>query len=284
MWWIVLFPVLQLCLLVVSVNLLGDRLRAALNRKLRQAVTDLLIHNIRPMAGAKTDLLIRDGRSAAIGLNLAADGVAVEDGNGAIAIPARVDADTHLDKTIWGMGWFASRKGGELQALIDNERNARLPLGLDLHRQSMRHAMHLIANGTGHIRSHVDVDHDHKLTLLEGKLRRRETLRGAVDIQTVAFPHSGLMIRPGVDEVLDEALAMGADVVGDWTHRQWTAPRKPHWMQFSGWPKSTANPSTFTCTNTASWGPSRWRKSSPAPARAASTSPSAPIPPPPICC
>lgn len=69
----------------------------------------------------------------------------------------------------------------------------------------MRHALQLIANGTGHIRSHVDVDHDHKLTLLEGKLRTREALRGAVDIQIVAFPQSGLMIRPGVYDLLDEA-------------------------------------------------------------------------------
>lgn len=35
MWWIVLFPVMQLCLLVVSVNLLGDWLRDALNPRLR---------------------------------------------------------------------------------------------------------------------------------------------------------------------------------------------------------------------------------------------------------
>ncbi len=35
LWWIVLFPALQLCLLVVSVNLLGDWLRDALNPKLR---------------------------------------------------------------------------------------------------------------------------------------------------------------------------------------------------------------------------------------------------------
>ncbi|MDQ0995097.1 peptide/nickel transport system permease protein [Phyllobacterium ifriqiyense] len=34
-WWIVLFPVLQLCLLVVAVNLIGDWLRDALNPKLR---------------------------------------------------------------------------------------------------------------------------------------------------------------------------------------------------------------------------------------------------------
>ncbi len=35
MWWITVFPVLQLCLLVVSVNILGDWLRDALNPKLR---------------------------------------------------------------------------------------------------------------------------------------------------------------------------------------------------------------------------------------------------------
>ncbi len=34
-WWIVLFPVFQLCLLVVTVNLMGDWLRDALNPKLR---------------------------------------------------------------------------------------------------------------------------------------------------------------------------------------------------------------------------------------------------------
>ena len=35
MWWIVIFPVLQLSLLVISVNMLGDWLRDALNPKLR---------------------------------------------------------------------------------------------------------------------------------------------------------------------------------------------------------------------------------------------------------
>ena len=35
LWWITVFPVLQLCLLVVSVNVLGDWLRDALNPKLR---------------------------------------------------------------------------------------------------------------------------------------------------------------------------------------------------------------------------------------------------------
>mgnify|MGYP000954959536 FL=1 len=121
-------------------------------------MSDLLLLNVRPMGGDRADILIRDGRIAAIGQGLQAPGATVEDGAGHIAIPALVDAHTHLDKTTWGMDWYTGRKGGSLQDLIDNERNARIPLGLDVHRQSMRHAIQLAENGAGHIRSHVDVD------------------------------------------------------------------------------------------------------------------------------
>ncbi|MDN5786785.1 amidohydrolase family protein [Pseudorhodobacter sp.] len=177
-------------------------------------MSNLLIKNLRPMAAAACDLLIRDGRIAAIGAGLEPGGAAVEDAKGAIAIPGLVEAHTHLDKTVWGMPWYAGRKGGVLQNLVDNERNERVPLGLDVHRQSMRHAIQLIETGTSHIRSHVDIDTDHGLTLLEGKIRTRDALAGLVDIQIVAFPQSGLMVRPGTYELLDATLANGADVVG----------------------------------------------------------------------
>ena len=177
-------------------------------------MSDLLLTNVRPMGGVATDILIRKGVISEIGPGLSAAGVAVEDGAGALVIPGLVDAHTHLDKTTWGMPWYGGRKGGVLQNLIDNERNERIPLGLDVHRQSMRHAVGLIANGTSHIRSHVDVDTDHGLTLLEGKVRTREALAGLIDIQIVAFPQSGLMVRPGTYELLDAALSAGADIVG----------------------------------------------------------------------
>lgn len=177
-------------------------------------MSDLLLTNVRPMGGAATDILIRKGVISEIGPGLSAAGVAVEDGAGALVIPGLVDAHTHLDKTTWGMPWYGGRKGGVLQSLIDNERTSRIPLGLDVHRQSMRHAIGLIASGTSHIRSHVDVDTDHGLTLLEGKMQTREALAGLIDIQIVAFPQSGLMVRPGTYELLDAALAAGADIVG----------------------------------------------------------------------
>ena len=177
-------------------------------------MSNILIKNLRPMAGDTCDMLIRDGKIAEIGTGLDASGALVEDANGAIAIPGLIEAHTHLDKTVWGMPWYAGRKGGVLQNLVDNERESRIPLGLDVHRQSMRHAIQLIETGTSHIRSHVDIDTDHGLTLMEGKIRTRDALAGLVDIQIVAFPQSGLIVRPGTYELLDEALANGADVVG----------------------------------------------------------------------
>ena len=177
-------------------------------------MTDLLIRNLRPMGAPATDLLIRDGRIAAIAPGIDAPGIAAEDAGGAIAIPGLVEAHTHLDKTVMGMGWYENAVGTDLAAMINNERRARRELGLDPARQSMRHALALVGNGTTHIRSHVDVDTDNGLSVLEGVLHTRETLRDMVEIEIVAFPQSGLMIRPGTLDLLDRAMTMGADLVG----------------------------------------------------------------------
>lgn len=177
-------------------------------------MADLLIRNARPMGQGPTDIEIRAGRIRAIGPAIAAPDLPVEEAGGAIAIPGLVDAHTHLDKTTWGMAWYTGRKGGSLRDLIDNERNERTRIGLDVHRQSMRHAVQLMANGASHIRSHVDIDTDHGLSLLEGKLATRAALAGLVEIQIVAFPQSGLLVRPGTLELMDAALAQGADIVG----------------------------------------------------------------------
>ncbi|MEK1945558.1 MAG: cytosine deaminase, partial [Ensifer adhaerens] len=62
-------------------------------------MSNLLIRNVRPHGGAPTDILIRNGKIEAIGQNLQADGLAIEDGRGHIAIPGLVEAHTHLDKS-----------------------------------------------------------------------------------------------------------------------------------------------------------------------------------------
>lgn len=177
-------------------------------------MNDLLLRNVRPFAGAECDLLIRDGRIAGVGRYEPEPGMPVEDGGGAIAIPGLIDAHTHLDKTTWGMPWHENNRGAALRGRIDFEREQRNAIGIDPHRQSMRHAIGLAAHGATHIRSHVDIDTTHGLSIVDGVMETREKLRGVIDIEIVAFPQSGVMVMPGTVELLDAALRQGCEVLG----------------------------------------------------------------------
>lgn len=177
-------------------------------------MSDLLIRNARPMGGDPADILIRDGRIEAIGKGLSAPGVRVEEAGGRIALPGLVDAHTHLDKTLMGLPWYRNEGSTDLQAMIANEREVRRARAIDFHIQSMRHALALVANGATLIRSHVDVDTDHGLAMMQGVLRTRDALRDVVEIEIVAFPQSGLLVRPGTLDLMEEALRQGADLVG----------------------------------------------------------------------
>lgn len=177
-------------------------------------MNDLLLRNVRPFGGTVSDLLIRAGRIAGIGHFEPEAGMAVEDGGGAIAIPGLIDAHTHLDKTTWGMPWHENNRRAVLRERIDYEREHRSAIGIDPHRQSMRHAIGLAAHGATHIRSHVDIDPVHGLAIVDGVMETREKLKGIIDVEIVAFPQSGVMVMPGTLELLDAALTQGCEVLG----------------------------------------------------------------------
>lgn len=177
-------------------------------------MTNLLLRNVRPLADEACDILIENGRIAGFGQFEPVAGMPVEEGGGAIVIPGLIDAHTHLDKTTWGMPWHVNNRAALLRERIDFERENRKEIGIDPHRQSMRHAIGLVAHGSTHIRSHVDIDPTHGLSLVEGIWETREKLRGVIDIEVVAFPQSGLMVMPGTAELLDEALKQGCEVLG----------------------------------------------------------------------
>jgi len=175
---------------------------------------NLLIRNVRPMGGPAVDLLVQDGRIARWAPGLDAPGTAVEDGGGAILAPGLVEAHTHLDKTLLGMGWHPHAAGPRLIDKIETERRLKRELDIDPARQSARQALLSSQAGTTHIRSHVDIDSEIGLAGMEGVMATRDLYADVVTIETVAFPQSGLMIRPGTAELLEQAMRMGADVVG----------------------------------------------------------------------
>lgn len=175
---------------------------------------DLLIRNVRPAGGEATDVLIRDGRIAAIGARQVVDGATAFDAGGRLMIPGLVEAHTHLDKSFWGMGWQRHTAGPALIDKIETERRNRRELGIDSDRQSGRLVAQMVKMGTTHIRSHVDIDTETGLAGIEGVMAMRERLKGVIDVEIVAFAQSGLLIRPGTLELLDQAMALGSEVVG----------------------------------------------------------------------
>jgi len=79
-----------------------------------------------------------------------------------------------------------------------------------------------VRNGTTILRSHVDVDTIGGLKPLEGVLAVRERWADLVDIQIVAFPQEGILKDPGAEDLMREAMRMGADVVGGMPYNEFT--------------------------------------------------------------
>ncbi len=173
---------------------------------------DLLIRNVRPMGAGAVDVLVLNGRIA--GLGPASANIPVLDGRGELLLPGLVEAHTHLDKTMWGMPWLPHQAGPRLIDKIETERRLRRERGIDPERQSERQALQSLRMGSTHIRSHVDVDTEVGLAGIEGVMRMRERLRDRISVEIVAFPQSGLLVRPGTLDLLREALRLGAEVVG----------------------------------------------------------------------
>ena len=176
--------------------------------------TELIIKNCRPMGGTTTDILVRDGRIVEIGKVAAAPGAKVEDAAGALVLPGLVEAHTHLDKTLWGMGWHKHAAGPRLIDKIDNERASKKRLDIDPARQSARQILLSLGKGTTHIRSHVDIDTEIGLWGIEGVMATRERYRDVMDVEIVAFPQSGMLRRSGTVELMEEAMWLGSEVVG----------------------------------------------------------------------
>ena len=181
-------------------------------------MTTTLVRDVRPWGGPTTDLLVVDGVIALGGDRdggaAAAPDVVVE-GAGRLALPAFTDAHVHLDSTRVGLPFRPhSSQGRRLWDLIENDRRHWRQAETGVAERATTTLGRAIAHGMTRARSYAQVDADCRLERLDGVLAAREHHHERAQVQVVAFPQAGILLEPGVPDLLDAALRAGADVIG----------------------------------------------------------------------
>ena len=163
--------------------------------------------------GSRHDIEIAVGRITAL-RPVTTSGSGIDLG-GALVLPPLVDGHIHLDKTLLGLPWIANQAAGNTVAdRIEAERKVRAERTVSETVTGANLVKQVVASGTLHMRSHVDIDNELGLKNLHAILEVRERFKELVTIEIVAFPQSGIARSPGTAALLDEAIAQGADLVG----------------------------------------------------------------------
>ncbi len=175
----------------------------------------LLLSDVRPWGTEPVDVLVEDGVVAAVAATgttrTAAERV---DGAGRLLLPALSDVHLHLDSSRLGLPFRAQTgEPGRWGRIMNDRAQWRTAERSVTERASFTLAV-AVANGATRIRSHAQVDADTGLAKLEGELAARERYADVCDVEIVAFPQVGILLEPGVVDLMDAALSAGADLVG----------------------------------------------------------------------
>ncbi|MBN9089966.1 MAG: amidohydrolase family protein [Reyranella sp.] len=167
-----------------------------------------MIRNATLPDGSRHDIEIADGRIAALRPPTTSEPAV-------FLLPPLVDGHIHLDKTLLGLPWVPNQAAGNAVAdRIEAERKVRANRTVSETETGANLVKQVVTSGTLHMRSHVDIDNQLGLKNLHAILAVRERFRDLVTIQIVAFPQSGVIRSPGTADLLDAAIAEGADLVG----------------------------------------------------------------------
>ncbi len=136
------------------------------------------------------------------------------DAAGNLVLPTYVNGHIHLDKCFLQEKMRPNKDYTFGECLeLTWEHKARYTTDAILERAG-RAIREGLLNGTTVFRAFADVDSIGQLRGLEGLLALREQWRDVAHIEVVAFPQEGILRDPGTAELLEEAMRLGADVVG----------------------------------------------------------------------
>lgn len=143
------------------------------------------------------------------------------EGEQGLVIPPFIEPHIHLDTTqtagepSWNLSgtlFEGIERWAERKALLTHE---------DVKQRAIQTLKWQIANGIQFVRTHVDVS-DPNLVALKAMLEVREEMKEWVELQIVAFPQEGILSYPNGKALLEEALKLGADVIGAIPHFEFT--------------------------------------------------------------
>lgn len=185
---------------------------------------DLIIRHarLRHVREQLVDIAIRDGKISQIGSSLDQTAPQEIDAHGNLVTPSFVNPHMHLCK-VWTLPMMSE------DALLAYQKagmsGAAAAIALASEVKKSYHASWIVKNarravalaalyGTTHMRAFADVDSKAKLEGVKALLAVRDEFRGIVELQVVAFAQDGIVKDPGTDELMRDAMRLGADVVG----------------------------------------------------------------------
>lgn len=198
------------------------------NAKLRDrsGVWDIHIHegkvaSINPCHGPDPAATKAHGKNAAPAPQPQQPSPDLIDAAGSLVIPPYIEPHIHLDATQTAGQPRWNLSGTLFEGIACwAERKASLSID-DVKQRAWRTLKWQMAQGIQHVRTHIDVS-DPSLTALKAMLEVRSEIAPWLDLQIVAFPQEGILSYPNGEALLEEALNMGADVVGAIPHFEFT--------------------------------------------------------------
>jgi cytosine/creatinine deaminase len=185
---------------------------------------DIVIRHarLRGSADRYADIGVKDGRIAAMAPHLDGGGATEIEARGNLVTESFVNPHLHLCK-VWTLPMmeeealqaYQGEGMGKALSSIELASKIKEKYAEDWIVENARRAVALAAlHGNLHIRAFADVDAKARLEGIKALLRVRDEFRGIVDLQVVAFAQDGIVREPGAAELMREAMALGADVVG----------------------------------------------------------------------
>ncbi len=185
---------------------------------------DLIIKNAvtRTSQGEKYQIAIQDGKIVKIDPQVDGDSKKVIDAQGKLVTESFVNGHLHLCKVYTlsmmdeaAMGAYTDGSMGGAMTAIELAANVKEQYNESWIIENVRKALNLAVKfGNTHIRAFADTDTKAKLEGVKALIRAREEYKDRVKVEVVAFPQDGVVRDPGAEEYIEEAMKLGADVVG----------------------------------------------------------------------